>query len=73
VVRDVLKGTPAEQSGLARGDVLVALDGIPLNSATQLTAVLDRHYPGDGVDLVWQDRAGRQRTAKMILAAGPVG
>jgi serine protease Do len=73
VVRDVLSGTPAEQSGLVRGDVIISLDGVALNSATTLTAVLDRHYPGDAVDLVWQDRTGRQRTAKVSLAAGPDG
>lgn len=73
VVRDVLKGTPAEQSGLARGDVLLSLDGVSLNNGTTLTAVLDRHYPGDAVDLVLQDRTGRQHTARVTLAAGPVG
>ena len=73
VVRDVLSGTPAEQSGLVRGDVITSLDGVTLNDATTLTAVLDRHYPGDAVDVVWQDRTGHQRTAKLTLAAGPVG
>ena len=72
VVRDVLSGTPAQQSGLVRGDVIISLDGVPLNNATQLTGVLDRHYPGDTVDLVWQDRSG-QHAAKVALAAGPVG
>ncbi len=73
VVRDVLSGTPAEQSGLVRGDVILSLGGAPLDSATALTAVLDRHYPGDAVDLVWQDRTGQQHTAKLTLAPGPGG
>ncbi len=73
VVRDVLSGTPAEQSGLVRGDVITSLDGVTLNDATTLTAILDRHYPGDAVDLVWQDRTGHQRTVKLTLAAGPDG
>ena len=72
-VRDVLAGTPAEQAGLRRGDVILTLDGVPLNSATALTGVLDRHYPGDSVDLVWQDGSGQQRTAKVTLAPGPDG
>jgi len=72
-VRDVLAGTPAEQAGLRRGDVILTLDGIPLTNATALTSVLDQHYPGDTVDMVWQDRTGQQRTAKVTLAPGPDG
>jgi len=72
VVRDVLSRTPAEQAGLRRGDVIVSLDGVALPNATVLTSVLDRHYPGDVVDLVWQNN-GQQRSAKVTLAAGPDG
>ena len=73
VVRDVLRGTPAEQIGLARGDVITALDGVTLNNATALTTVLDHHYPGDAVDVTWTDRTGQQRAAKVTLMAGPTG
>jgi hypothetical protein len=31
--------------------------------------MLDRHYPGDVVDLGWIDRAGQQRTGKAALAS----
>jgi serine protease Do len=73
VVRDVLHGTPAEQAGLSRGDVIISLDGVPLNNATALTSVLDRHYPGDVVDVVWQNGSGQQRTTKVTLGVGPSG
>ena len=39
------------------------------NSATALTDVLDRHYPGDVVDLVWIDRTGQQLTGKATLGS----
>jgi S1-C subfamily serine protease len=67
LVADVLRGGPAEAAGLAPGDVLITLDGTPLDSATTLTYVLDRHYPGDVIDLTWIDRSGQQRTGKAAL------
>ena len=45
------------------------IDGAPLDSATALTQMLDRHYPGDVVDLTWIDRSGQQRTGKATLAS----
>ncbi len=67
LIADVLGGGPAEAAGLAPGDVLITLDGTQLDSATTLTYVLDRHYPGDVIDLTWIDRNGQQRTGKVAL------
>ena len=44
--------------GLIDGDLITVLDGITLDSTTTLTSVLDRHYPGDVVDLTWIDSSG---------------
>jgi len=71
IVRDVMLGGPAAQAGVAIGDVLMAIDGTTLDSATTLTEVLDRHYPGDVVDVAWVDRSGEQRTGKATLVSGP--
>jgi serine protease Do len=71
IVRDVMRGGPAEQAGVAIGDVLTVLDGTSLDSATTLTYVLDRHYPGDVVDLTWIDQSGQQRSGKATLVPGP--
>ena len=71
IVQDVLRGGPAEAAGMRPGDLLTALDGTRLDSARTLTLVLDRHYPGDVIDLTWLDRTGRQHTGKAVLTAGP--
>jgi S1-C subfamily serine protease len=70
LLREVLRGGPAQQAGLLDGDVLLSINGEQVNSATGLTDVLDRHYPGDVVDLVWVDRNGHQLTGKATLSAG---
>jgi S1-C subfamily serine protease len=69
IIFEVLRGGPAQQAGLHDGDVLLSINGEQLNSATALTDVLDRHYPGDVVDLAWIDRAGQQLTGKATLAS----
>jgi S1-C subfamily serine protease len=71
LVQQVLRGGPAEQVGLADGDVLIAVDGTSLDSATALTYALDRHYPGDVIDVTWLDASGAQRNGKATLSAGP--
>jgi serine protease Do len=71
IVREVIPGGPAEQAGLLDGDVITVLDGTPLDSATTLTYVLDRHYPGDVIDLTWIDGSGQERTGKAALVPGP--
>ncbi|WP_123028391.1 S1C family serine protease [Mycolicibacterium stellerae] len=69
IIREALQGGPAQAAGLFAGDVLTTIDGEPLDSATALTQILDRHYPGDVVDLTWIDRSGQQRTGKATLAS----
>ena len=73
VVRQVLPGTPAGQIGLFSGDVITAVDGIPVNSAEDLSNVMDQRRPGDTIMLTWIDRAGIPRSAPLVLAKGPVG
>jgi S1-C subfamily serine protease len=70
IIREALRGGPAAAAGLVDGDVLTSVDGQPLNSANALTAILDRHYPGDVLDLTWVDRGGQQRTGKATLTPG---
>ena len=70
-VKAVLDGTPAAQAGLAAGDVIVSLDGRPLDSPEALSAVLCRHVPGDAVQMVWDDATGAQHTSGVLFASGP--
>ena len=69
-IQEVMRGGPAEQAGLMDGDILVVLDGVTLDSSNTLTTVLDRHYPGDVLDLTWIDRTGQARTGKAVLTPG---
>ncbi|MCW1960201.1 MAG: S1C family serine protease [Mycobacterium sp.] len=73
VVRQVLPDTPAGQAGLRPGDVITALDGLPINTAADLSNIMDQRRPGNTVMLTWIDRFGNPRTVPVLLAKGPVG
>ncbi|HTM84202.1 MAG TPA: PDZ domain-containing protein, partial [Mycobacterium sp.] len=65
--------TPADQAGVRRGDILVSLGGQNIDSATALTRAIDRHHPGDTVELRWRSPASGDRSANVTLAVGPAG
>ncbi|WP_084143027.1 S1C family serine protease [Amycolatopsis taiwanensis] len=69
----VVTGGPAEQAGLARGDVITAINGRPIDSATTLTTLLDGQHPGDKITLTWLDPTGAQQSTQVTLAEGPIG
>ncbi len=71
VVGSVLSGSPAQQAGLTQGDVITALNGTSVNSATDLSNLLQSDHPGDSVQLQWTDGSGQTHTAGVKLATGP--
>ena len=72
-VSEVLRGSPAEQVGLAPGDVITRFDGKTVNSDTTLTDLLDQHHPGNVVTVTWLNQIGQPNTAAVTLMPGPVG
>ncbi|WP_408065895.1 S1C family serine protease [[Mycobacterium] vasticus] len=72
-VAQVLAGTPAASSGIAKDDMITSVNGRPVNSATDLTDVLDQCHPGDTVTLSWRSAMGGDHTASVTLVPGPVG
>jgi S1-C subfamily serine protease len=70
-IAGVLSGGPAESAGLAAGDVVTAIDGTAIGSATDLPTALAGHDAGDTVSVTWTDTAGAGHTAQVTLATGP--
>ena len=64
-VREVLKG----YTYFANGDVIVALNGKPVDSVARLLALLDDCRPGESVQLtVWRD--GKEFRVSVTLRSG---
>jgi len=70
-VESVVSGLPAANAGIARGDVITALDSTPVNSTDDLRAALFAHHPGDTVTVYFTDAVGNHTSAQITLADGP--
>jgi S1-C subfamily serine protease len=72
-VSSVISGSPAARAGLRRGDQITSIDGRAVDQPATVTAVLDRHHPGDRVAIGFTDRNGDPKTVTVTLAVGPAG
>ncbi|MFP4405725.1 Do family serine endopeptidase [Rhodosalinus sp.] len=67
IVGSVEPGTPADRAGLAAGDVIVAVDGDPVEGSADLRQKIGLRRPGDEVEIAYL-RDGARRTAQVALA-----
>jgi predicted metalloprotease with PDZ domain len=64
-------GSPAYAAGLEQDDQVQQIDGEKIGSADAVTAILQRHKPGDRLEVVFADRSGAVKTASITLAEDP--
>jgi two-component system, NtrC family, sensor kinase len=70
VASEVAAGTAAERAGIERGDVLLAIDGQPVDRLDQVTAALHRAAPGHPLHYTML-RMREQRMADVALQPIP--
>lgn len=63
-------GSPLYTAGLDREDIILELDGQKVPDRETLTAILDRHRPGEQVKIQYEQR-GRLREATLVPAENP--
>lgn len=66
-VQRVSLGTPAQQAGIRVGDVITAVDGVPVTTVDELDAALAAYDEGDWVAVSFTDAAGRLRASTLEL------
>jgi S1-C subfamily serine protease len=71
VIAGVTSGGPAATAGLTPGDVITAVSGYHISSATSLTSSLLSKQPGDRVTITYSDQSGASHSVKVELASGP--
>jgi len=66
VIRDTVSGSPAEEAGLQAGDVITAVEGVPIADFQQLIETIGLYRPGDTVR-VRIERDGLPYKAGVVL------
>jgi Do/DeqQ family serine protease len=68
---DLWPNGPAAQAGVARGDVIVSVNGAAVNDPTALNYAVATLAPGTSVSLVVRRAGGAERTLSVRLATPP--
>lgn len=68
-VSNVNSGSAAEEAGLKEGDVIVDINGRPINTVAQLQEIIATNRPGDQVKVTYY-RSGDMRTTNATLKNG---
>jgi S1-C subfamily serine protease len=71
LITQVVTSSPAQEGGLAQGDVITSVNGESVTTPTKLTTLLEPDHPGDTITLGWTDTSGQTHTAKIQLSSGP--
>jgi 2-alkenal reductase len=69
-VAKIAPGSPAAQAGLQDGDIIVEIDGQPIDQNHPLEEFLFEHKPGDKVELTVQ-RGDKQQKVEVTLGERP--
>ncbi len=67
-INEVLKGSAAEEAGLAKNDVIIAIDGQPVKDGASVQAKVNDYHPGDKAVITYI-RDGREETAEVTFHA----
>lgn len=70
IVNEVISGSPAENAGLRRGDIIVSCDGSPVETNEELIHRIYTRRPGDRAEILFL-RDGREMSASVTLAERP--
>lgn len=65
-VQEVIEGGAAAKAGVRKGDVILQMQGMPVDSKSELLEIVNQHNPGDKINLtVYRD--GKQMDISLIL------
>lgn len=66
LINEVMKGSPSERAGIKRGDVIVAIDGQPVNNTATMRFLVSEVMPGATVK-VKVVRDGKEKVIPVVI------
>jgi S1-C subfamily serine protease len=70
-IGQVLAGKPADVAGLVVGDVITSLNGVPIDSRSDVRQTVLTLVPGQAVPIGWTDTNGVAQTGTITPISGP--
>ena len=70
LITRVLKDSPAQKMGMRSGDIILSVDGEPIETTTDFTRAISGHAPEDTVSIETMQR-GKKRTVEVELEPRP--
>ncbi len=52
IITYLMEQSPAEQAGLLKNDIVVSIDGQPIDSKQEVSSILEQHSDGDRLELI---------------------
>jgi serine protease Do len=66
-VQDLVEGGAAEKAGMKKGDIILQMQGLPVNSKSEMQEIISQKNPGDKLDLtVFRDGKQMQFTLTLL-------
>ncbi len=69
MVQEVLEGSPADEVGLQKGDVIASIDGKPAGNAEDFGRAISSREPGEAVELT-VFRSGEETALEIVVQLG---
>jgi len=66
IIREILKGTPAEKAGLKADDIITAINGVAINSSEELTQEVGKYTPDTKITITYLRNQQTENTTAIL-------
>ncbi len=66
IIREIMKGTPAEKAGLKADDIITAINGVAINSGEELTQEVGKYMPDTKITITYLRNQQTENTTAIL-------